>query len=95
MIYHGVRHTAAGAMYRIGLALFALDKPQVCLARGDSWVFGPETQDELQGDVGNVTFSCGWLMDEKAQELHMYYGAADTVICLASAPLDDETGQRQ
>src|SRR6188768_3460707 len=39
MIYHGVRHTAGGCLYRLGLALFALDRPDELLARGDSWVF--------------------------------------------------------
>ena len=28
MLYHGVRHTASGCLYRLGLALFALDKPE-------------------------------------------------------------------
>ena len=42
MLYHGVKHTASGALYRIGLALFDLQKPDVCLLRGDSWIFGPE-----------------------------------------------------
>jgi predicted GH43/DUF377 family glycosyl hydrolase len=89
VLYHGVKTTGGGSLYRQGLLLLDLENPQKVLRRSNSWVFGPETQDELQGDVGNVTFSCGWLMDEKAQELHMYYGAADTVICLASAPLDE------
>jgi hypothetical protein len=41
-IYHGVRQTASGSIYRLGLALFDLEKPEVCLQRGDSWMFGPE-----------------------------------------------------
>src|SRR5512134_2286727 len=31
MLYHGVRQTAAGCLYRIGLALFALERPDRCL----------------------------------------------------------------
>jgi predicted GH43/DUF377 family glycosyl hydrolase len=42
VIYHGVRHTAAGAMYRVGIALFDLERPELLLKRGDEWVFGPE-----------------------------------------------------
>ena len=42
VIYHGVRQTASGSIYRLGLALFDLEKPDVCLQRGDSWMFGPE-----------------------------------------------------
>ena len=41
VLYHGVRHTASGSIYRLGLALFDLDKPDLCLQRGDSWIFGP------------------------------------------------------
>jgi glycosyl hydrolase family 130 (putative beta-1,4-mannooligosaccharide phosphorylase) len=59
MIYHGVRHTAAGCLYRLGLALFDLEKLDICIARGDSWIFGSEAPYEREGDVGNVTFPCG------------------------------------
>ncbi|HEY7317873.1 MAG TPA: glycosidase, partial [Candidatus Binatia bacterium] len=59
VIYHGVRQTAAGAIYRLGLALFDLMKPEVCLKRGDEWIFGPEEIYERRGDVDNVVFPCG------------------------------------
>ena len=62
MIYHGVRHTAAGCLYRLGLALFELDEPERCLLRGDEWVFGPEETYERKGDVGNVVFPCGYTL---------------------------------
>jgi predicted GH43/DUF377 family glycosyl hydrolase len=84
MIYHGVRHTAGGALYRLGLALFALDKPQVLLARGDSWIFGPEEPYEQHGDVANVTFPCGYTIDADGDTIRLYYGAADTCIALAT-----------
>ena len=56
MIYHGVRHTAAGSLYRLGVALFDLEQPERLLLRGDEWIFGPEAPYETQGDVGNVAF---------------------------------------
>src|ERR1041385_5339138 len=59
VIYHGVRQTAAGAIYRLGLALFDLMQPEVCLKRGDEWIFGPEETYERRGDVDNVVFPCG------------------------------------
>lgn len=85
MIYHGVRRTAAGALYRLGLALFSLEDPTVCLTRGDSWVFGPEADYERHGDVGNVTFPCGYTLGSDGDTLHLYYGAADTCIALATS----------
>ncbi len=87
MIYHGVRHTAAGALYRLGLALFELEHPEHCLLRGDEWMFGPETRYECQGDVANVAFPCGYTVAEDGDTLHLYYGAADTSICLATASI--------
>jgi predicted GH43/DUF377 family glycosyl hydrolase len=87
MIYHGVRRTAAGCLYRLGLALFAIDDPVRCIARGDSWVFGPEAAYECTGDVGNVTFPCGTTVGDDGDTLHLYYGAADTSIALATGSL--------
>jgi predicted GH43/DUF377 family glycosyl hydrolase len=87
MIYHGVRHTAAGCLYRLGLALFDLKKPDVCLARGDSWIFGPEAPYERQGDVCNVAFPCGLTIAGDGDTISLYYGAADTSIALATGSL--------
>jgi predicted GH43/DUF377 family glycosyl hydrolase len=87
MLYHGVRHTPAGCLYRLGLALFDLEDPEHCLARGDSWIFGPEEPYERSGDVGNVTFPCGYTLDADGDSLRIYYGAADTSIALATASI--------
>lgn len=87
MLYHGVRHTAAGALYRLGVALFALDEPDRCLLRGDSWIFGPEAPYEREGDVGNVAFPCGYTIGDDRDTIRLYYGAADTSIALATGSL--------
>jgi predicted GH43/DUF377 family glycosyl hydrolase len=87
MIYHGVRHTAAGALYRIGLALFDLEKPDVCLMRGGSWIFGPEEPYERQGDVPNAVFPCGITVGNDGDTIYIYYGAADTSIAVATASI--------
>ncbi len=85
VIYHGVRHTASGALYRLGLALFDLNTPERCLLRSDSWIFGPEEIYERQGDVANVVFPCGYTMLPDGDTLNIYYGGADTCVCLATA----------
>jgi predicted GH43/DUF377 family glycosyl hydrolase len=87
MLYHGVRHTAAGALYRLGLALLDRDQPDHCLLRGDSWMFGPETSYECEGDVAHVTFPCGYTIGDDGDTIHMYYGAADTSIALAQGSI--------
>jgi predicted GH43/DUF377 family glycosyl hydrolase len=89
VIYHGVRHTAAGAIYRLGLALFDLQVPERCLARGDEWMFGPQEPYEQFGDVGNVVFPCGYTVAPDGDTLRIYYGAADTRIALATASIKD------
>jgi predicted GH43/DUF377 family glycosyl hydrolase len=87
VIYHGVRQTAAGSLYRLGLALFDLETPEHCLKRGDEWVFGPEEPYELYGDVGYVAFPCGYTIAPDGDTLHLYYGAADTSIALATGSI--------
>jgi len=89
LLYHGVRLTASGALYRSGLALLDLDDPTKVIARTDDWHLGPETAYERTGDVPNVVFPCGLVHDAATGELRLYYGAADTSICLATAQLDD------
>ena len=84
MIYHGVRQTAAGAIYRLGLALFDLHALERCLTRGDEWIFGPQETYEQRGDVDNVVFPCGYTLLPDGDTIHLYYGAADTSICLAT-----------
>lgn len=84
MIYHGVRRTVSGAIYRLGLALLDREKPEKCLLRGDEWVFGPEEPYERFGDVNNVVFPCGYVLEPDGDTLRLYYGAADTCIALAT-----------
>jgi predicted GH43/DUF377 family glycosyl hydrolase len=83
-IYHGVRRNAAGAIYRLGLALFDLDDPEHCVKRCDEWVFGPEEHYERRGDVDNVVFPCGYTIAPDGDTVRLYYGAADTTIALAT-----------
>jgi predicted GH43/DUF377 family glycosyl hydrolase len=83
MIYHGVRRTPSSSIYRLGLALFDLEQPDKCLARGDSWIFAPETEYEHQGDVQDVVFPCGYTIGPDGDTIRLYYGAADSSIALA------------
>lgn len=83
-LYHGVRRTAAGCLYRLGLALFDLDTPERCLRRGDSWIFSPEEPYERYGDVDNVVFPCGYTVASDGDTLNLYYGGADSCIALAT-----------
>jgi len=87
VIYHGVRQTASGAIYRLGLALFDLEHPDRCLKRGDTWIFGPEAPYEREGDVDDVVFPCGYVVAPDGDTLYLYYGAADSCIAMATGSI--------
>ncbi len=87
VIYHGVRRHASGSLYRLGLALFDLENPEVCLRRGQPWFMAPDTLYEREGDVPNVVFPCGVTVANDEDTLRLYYGAADSCICLAVASI--------
>ncbi|MEN6449812.1 MAG: glycosidase, partial [Thermoguttaceae bacterium] len=89
LLYHGVRTTASGCLYRLGLALLDLDDPRRVVRRSNEWVLAPETSYERQGDVGGVVFPCGWILDHRAGTIRLYYGGADTCLALATARLSD------
>jgi predicted GH43/DUF377 family glycosyl hydrolase len=89
VMYHGVRTTSDGPIYRAGLALLDHEDPGLVLRRTDEWVFAPEAAYEITGDVGRVVFPCGWVRDEAADRLRLYYGAADSVVGLATARFSD------
>ena len=86
-IYHGVRNTASGSIYRLGLALFQLDQPHICLQRGESWIFGPEAPYERGGDVSDVVFPCGQTVGADGDTINLYYGAADSCMALATGSI--------
>ncbi len=87
VLYHGVKMTAGGCIYRLGLALLDQENPAKLLARSDEWVFAPEESYEVVGDVDKVVFPCGWVV--RGDEVRLYYGGADKCIALATASLSE------
>ena len=87
LLYHGVRQTPGGCIYRLGLAMLDLEKPWQVLHRSDEWIFAPEQPYEQHGDVSGVVFTCGWILDEPTGDIRMYYGGADSCLALATANL--------
>jgi predicted GH43/DUF377 family glycosyl hydrolase len=55
-------------------------------------VLAPLAPYERTGDVPNVVFPCGLVHDVATGEIRLYYGAADSSICLATARLDELLG---
>ncbi len=89
ILYHGVRTTASGNLYRIGLAVLDINDPTNLKYRSSAWVFGPAYNYERVGDVGDVVFPTGYVLGEDGDTLYVYYGAADTSIGLALASVKE------
>jgi len=95
LIYHAVDRSF---IYRLGVLLVALDDPGQLLYRSPNPVLEPEESYELGEEgryVPNVVFSCGAVpqvdkeMLDDDDEVLVYYGAADTVACVAIAKVSD------
>ena len=87
-IYHGVFRTMDGAVYRLGVALHDLQNPAKVIGVSDSWILQPEDPWETTGYVHNVVFTCG-AVPEPDGTVKIYWGAADTVMCVGEADIQD------
>jgi beta-1,4-mannooligosaccharide/beta-1,4-mannosyl-N-acetylglucosamine phosphorylase len=92
VVYHGVLTSCNGFVYSMGAALLDLDEPWRVLARGRDYLLAPHETYEQVGDVPNVVFPCAALVDRDNDRLTIYYGAADTVVCLAHGRLSEVLG---
>ena len=95
LIYHGVDQSF---VYRLGVLLVKLDDPGQLLYRSPNPILEPEEFYEVGGEgyyVPNVVFTCGAIpkVDKEIlgedDEILVYYGAADTVACVATAKVSD------
>jgi beta-1,4-mannooligosaccharide/beta-1,4-mannosyl-N-acetylglucosamine phosphorylase len=89
VLHHGVLTSCNGFVYSMGAALLDLDEPWKVLARGSDFLLAPQVLYEQVGDVPNVVFPCAALVDHQADRISVYYGGADTVVCLAHGHLSE------
>ena len=89
LLYHGVLTSCNGFVYSMGAALLDLERPWQVIARSREYLLSPQAIYEQVGDVPNVVFPCAALVDRHADRLTIYYGGADTVVCLAHAHLSE------
>ena len=87
-IYHGVFQTMDGSVYRLGVALHDLQNPAKIIGVGNPWILQPEDPWEITGYVHNVVFTCG-AVAEPDGTVKIYWGGADTVMCVGEASLAD------
>jgi beta-1,4-mannooligosaccharide/beta-1,4-mannosyl-N-acetylglucosamine phosphorylase len=74
--------------YTIGLALLDLEQPWKVVGMCREPLMTPSERYELEGYRGHVLFPGGMILEPDG-EVKLYYGAADTVECLATAHVDD------
>ena len=92
LIYHGVLTSCNGFVYSFGAALLDLDEPWKVIARGEPYLLAPQAPYERTGDVPNVAFPCAALTDPVTGRIAIYYGGADTVVCLAYGYVSEIVG---
>lgn len=88
LFYHGVLTSCSGFVYHFGACLLDLDEPWRVIRRGEPYLLSPQTPCEQVGDVPNVVFPCAALHDAPTGRIALYYGAADTVTCMAFTTAD-------
>jgi predicted GH43/DUF377 family glycosyl hydrolase len=86
-IYHGVKMTSGGPIYRAGVVLLDLEDPSGVIGRSNVPVLAPRTEYERIGDINNVVFASGGILEPDGL-LKVYYGAADTAICVATTRIE-------
>jgi predicted GH43/DUF377 family glycosyl hydrolase len=87
VIYHGVRDSIKGYIYSACAALLDLHNPRIEIARLPYPLFFPEKSWELKGEVNNVCFPTGVVLENEL--LYIYYGAADERIAVASLNINE------
>ncbi len=101
LIYHGVATHLSQCIYQAGVMLLDLDTPEKVIARGPYNILEPRELYELTGQVPNVVFPSGAVVDNAdtlgfafpESRVFLYYGAADTSVCLATTTVRTLIGQ--
>ncbi len=83
---HGVRGCAAGLRYVLYLYMTALDDPSKQIAEPAGYFMAP-IGGERVGDVSNVLFSNGWILDDDGT-VFIYYASSDTRMHVATSTID-------
>lgn len=88
LIYYGQKYNSSGHIYRLGSALLDLEDPTRLLGRCDIPILSPREYYERVGDVNNMVFTTGAVLNEQLGNLMIYYGAATNSICMGWAKMD-------
>jgi predicted GH43/DUF377 family glycosyl hydrolase len=87
VIYHSCQEQNKGRIYHAGAVVLDINNPKKVLFRLPYPLFSPDMDYELAGTVNNVVFPSGTAQFDG--RLYIYYGAADNLIAVASANLEE------
>ncbi|MGD9489090.1 MAG: glycoside hydrolase family 130 protein [Calditrichaceae bacterium] len=88
LLYHGVRSFGVSTLYKLGALLLDQHEPWKIIGKSTGPILSPETEYERIGDVGNVVFSTGWIIEDSG-DVKIYYSGADQNICLATTTVKE------
>lgn len=80
---HGVRNTAAGLRYVLYMFMTDLNQPWKVTYAPGGHLIAPQGEERV-GDVSNVCFSNGWIVNDK-DEIYIYYASSDTRLHVANS----------
>lgn len=83
---HGVRNTAAGLRYVLYLFMTDLRDLAKVIHLPAGYFMAPEGEERI-GDVSNVVFSNGWIIDDDGT-VYIYYGSSDTRMHVATSTIE-------
>ena len=89
LIYYGVREYPGNPLFRLGAAILDRDDPTEVIGCANVPILSPRETYERIGDVGNLVFTCGAVLSEDGSQVEIYYGAADSCICLGTVSVED------
>lgn len=87
IIYYGVKDTSAGPLFRLGAALLDYHNPVRVICRTDEPILSPREEYERIGDLPNLVFSCGAII-ESDDEVKLYYSASNSCIAVGTTTVD-------
>jgi len=87
-IYHATASTCSSENYYLGAMLLDLEDPSKVVAAPRSMVLAAEEVYECVGQTPNVVFTSG-AVEMPDGALNIYYGGADTRMCLAQTTVED------
>ncbi len=89
VFYYGVKRTSGGTLSRIGTVILDKENPASnIVGRSNIPVLSPREPYECIGDISNMVFSCGAILEEN-NSIKLYYGTSDNCICLGYTTLDE------